>query len=617
LSQGRLRRAALAFVVTQFVLAQTQTAGAADLGDLSLEQLSNIVVSTVSGRAEPLSRAMGSVYVITSDDIRRYGATTIMEALRLAPNLQIARQGANGYAITARGFNDTLSNKLLVLIDGRSIYTPTFSGVFWDAQDVYLEDIDRIEVVSGPGGVLWGANAVNGVINILTKLSTDTRGTLADAEAGTNEARLEGRYGVKGGYFRVYAQASQLDDTKMPDGTDNMDGGDRFQAGFRSDWDRGANSFTVQGDAYTAESNLEPQPQDLDGFNVLARWNRDLGEGGVLRVQTYYDHTSRESQRLDTADLELAHALRPYGRHSLLWGGGARWAHDRIENSAAFAFIPADKTLDTWNVYLQDVISLNETVDMTVGARVDANEYTGVEVLPSIRVGWRPMPDSLLWGAVSRAVREPARIDREFYIPGVAPFALAGGPDFESEISYVYEVGYRSQQQARFSWAATIFYHELHDQRSISPGPTAAVVANDREGHTVGIESWGTYRAFDWWRLWFGYTYLDKDLKVKPGAVDLQPASGLGGDPKQWAKVRSAFDLGKSVELDVMIRYYDRLENIDVPSYTAVDFRVGWTVTHHVELSLFVQNLFDDDHIEWAPGAELDRAAVLKALFRF
>ena len=612
-----VRVAPLLLAFAGVVLGQTTPPRARDLGDLSLEQLSNIKVSSVSGRAEPLSRAMGSVYVINGDDIRRYGATTIMKALRLAPNLQVARVGANRFAITARGFNDILSNKLLVLIDGRSIYTPTFSGVFWDAQDLMLEDIDRIEVISGPGGVLWGANAVNGVINIVTKPSTDTRDTLIAVEGGNTEARVEGRYGVKGGYLRAYAQASRLDDTSMPNGTDNMDGGDRFQAGFRSDWDHGKNSFTVQGDAYTAESNLQPQPQELDGFNVLGRWNRDLGKGGLLRAQVYYDYSSRQAQQLDTADFELAHALRPYGRHSLLWGAGFRWSHDRIENSTAFAFLPADKTLNTWNFYLQDVITLGEDLDMTVGARVDRNTYTGVEVLPSIRFGWRPKADSILWAAVSRAVREPARIDREFFLPGGPPFALAGGPDFESEISYVYEVGYRSQQLERLSWAATLFYHQLEDQRSIAPGATAAVVANDREGHTAGIETWGAYRVFDWWRIWFGYTYLDKHLTVRAGAVDLQPVSSLGGDPRQWAKFRAAFDVGKSIELDVSVRFYDRLESIAVPSYTAVDLRAGWRLTRHIDLSLVLQNVLDDDHIEWSPGAELERAAYLKALVRF
>jgi iron complex outermembrane receptor protein len=607
----------LLLAFAQVALGQARPLAARDLGDMSLEQLSNIVVSTVSGRAEPLSRAMGSVYVITGDDIRRYGATTIMEALRLAPNLQVARTGASGYAITARGFNDTLSNKLLVLIDGRSIYTPTFSGVFWDAQDVMLEDIDRIEVISGPGGVLWGANAVNGVINILTKSSADTRGALIGVEGGNTELRAEGRYGGSDGRYRVYAQASSIDDTEMPDGTDNMDGTDRYQAGFRSDFAVGKSGFTVQGDVYRSENDLEPEPEEQSGFNVLGRWTRDLGEGASLRVQAYYDHTSRSFQKLDTADLELAHVMRLQGRHTLLWGGGFRWSHDRIDDTVGFAFIPGDKTLQSWNVYAQDVIALTDTVDMTVGARIDSNEYTGVEPLPSIRVGWRPKADSLLWGAVSRAVREPARIDRDLFIPEVSPFLLAGGPDFQPEISYVYELGYRSQQMKRLSWSATFFYHQLQNQRSISPGATAAFIANDREGHTKGVETWGAYRALEWWRLWFGYTYLDKDLKVRDGAVDLQSPSGLGGDPRQWARVRSAFDIGRSVELDVTARFYDRLENVDVPSYTAVDVRLGWTVSKHVELSLFLQNALDDDHIEWAPGAELTRAAYLKALVRF
>ncbi len=588
-----------------------------DLGDLSLEELSKIVVSTVSGRDEPLSRAKSSVYVIDAEEIRRSGATTIPEALRLAPNLQVARTSANGYAISARGFNNVLANKLLVLIDGRSVYTPTFSGVFWDAQDVMLEDIERIEVISGPGGVLWGANAVNGVINILSKRASETRGGVAVAGAGNTQALVEGRYGGASGTYRAYVKASRLDDTSFPDGTENTDGTDRIQTGFRSDWTSGTSGFTVQGDVYAAEDEGEPEPQELRGANVLGRYTLDRGDGDRLRVQAYYDYTSRRQQTLDTADLAFEQVLRARNAHSVMWGGGLRYVRDRIENTAALAILPADKDLTSWNVYAQDDILLRDDLDLAIGIKVDRNAYTGVEYLPSARLGWRSSENDLLWAAVSRTVRTPSRFDRELFLPGAPPFLLAGGPEFESEISYAYELGYRAQPIHRFSWSATAFYTQLEHQRSISPGPTAAFVANDREGHSAGIEAWAAYSVTDHWRVTGGYTYLGIDLHVRSGAVDLQPESSIGADPRHWFKLRSALDLGRAWEIDAFLRHYDELDDIDVPAYTAVDARVAWSTSDSVELSLLLQNVFDDEHIEWSPGAEFERAAFLKARLRF
>ena len=590
-----------------------------DLADLSLEQLANVVVSTVSGRAEPISRALASVYVITADDIRRSGATSLMEALRLAPNLEVARTGTNGYAITARGFNGTFANKLLVLIDGRSIYTPTFSGVFWDAQDVMLEDVDRIEVISGPGGVLWGANAVNGVINVLTKPAADTRDGLITAGGGNAESRLQGRYGgrFESGHYRGYAQLSRQENSEQPDGLENADGDDRLQGGFRTDWSTGPNAWTVQGDGYGSRNNQEPDPQELRGANLLGRWSRDLGGGDSLRVQVYYDDTSRAQQRLDTADFEFGHALAPRGAHRLLWGAGARRARDRIDNTAAFAFIPDDKDLNSWNLYVQDEIALRDDLDATVGVRADRNSYTGVEYLPSLRLGWRPGEKDLLWASASRAVRTPSRFDRELFLPGTPPFLLAGGPDFEPEIADVYEIGYRSQPISRVGYSATAFYHDLEKQRSIAPGPAAAVVANGREGHAEGFETWGYWLVTDRWRLSGGYTHLHKNLTVRSGEIDLQPESSIGSDPEQWWKLRSALDLGRSWELDLLARRYGALDTIDVPAYLAVDARVGWSPSARIELSMWMRNLTDAGHIEWSPGAEFDRTAYFEVLFRF
>jgi iron complex outermembrane receptor protein len=593
---------------------------AASLADLSLEELANIVVTSVSGRAEPLSGALASVYVISAEDIRRSGANSIGEALRLAPNLQVARSGANGWAITARGFNDVLSNKLLVLIDGRAIYTPTFSGVFWDAQDVMLEDVERIEVISGPGGVLWGANAVNGVINILTRSAADTRGTLLAGGAGRNEAIVSARHGrgFASGAWRIYAKSVSRENLEQENGTERRDGHDRLQTGFRTDWKSGTDGYTLQGDLYYDENSQQPQPQELRGANLLGRWSRDLGGGAALRVQAYYDRTSREQQHLDTGDLDLQHAMRARGAHRLLWGAGLRYQRDRIVNSAALAIIPPEKDLTSWNVYAQDEITLREDLGFTLGAKVDHNVYTGAELLPSARLGWRPGRDHLVWTAWSRALRTPSRFDRELFLPGNPPFALAGGPQFESEVAYVYELGYRGQPLERLSWSATAFYHDLDKVRTVAPGAGGATVSNGRDGHTKGVETWAAYRVSERWRLQGGYTHLDTRLRVKEGQVDLQPSTSLGSDPDAWWSLRSSHDLGASLELDFMARRYGRLENRSVPDYTALDVRLGWVASRSVELSVLLQNLLDPGHVEWGPGAaELERGAYFKAQLRF
>ena len=614
--------AAVLFTATAAPAAEpagTTLLGARDLGELSLEQLSSVVVSTVSGRAQPLSGALGSVYVISGDDIRRAGATSLTEALRLAPTLQVARAGAMGYAISARGFNGTLANKLLVLIDGRSIYTPTFSGVFWEAHDVLLEDVERIEVISGPGGVLWGANAVNGVINVITRSSAGTRDTIAGAGAGTNEAGAFARHGgtFAGGGFRVYAKRWRWDNLEGADGAERRDGWDRLQAGFRADWWGADDTLTVQGEVYAAERIDGPPTQDLHGGHLLARWERRLGDGDALRVQAYYDRSSREQQHLDAADLDLQWARARRDGHRLLFGGGLRYARDRIVNTAALALLPADKDLPSWNAYVVDEITLGPDVELSVGAKVDHNAYTGAEFLPSLRIGWRPEPEHLLWSAASRAVRAPSRFDRELFLPGRPPYLLAGGPDFRSEVARVVELGYRGQLSAHTTLSATFFFHDLDRVRTIGPGPAGARVENHREGSTRGVEAWGSVRLTPGWRLQAGYTHLETRLRVLPGRTDLQPAQNIASDPRAWWNLRSTHDLGRGWELDLLARRQGALVERGVPAYTAVDLRLGWT-SPAVDVSLQVQNLFDPVHAEWAPGAaELRRAAFVRATLRF
>src|SRR5438552_11121534 len=413
------RRALVFNVFLVSAAAGAQPMRVADIGDLSIEELSNIKITSVSRHAERLSDAPAAIFVITGEDIRRSGATRLSEALRLAPNLEVARTSASSYAISARGFNNTIANKLLVLIDGRTVYTPLFSGVFWDAQDVMLEDVERIEVISGPGATLWGANAVNGVINVITRRAAETQGTLLAAGAGNLERGAAARQGGKlgeDGAFRVYGKVSDRDRTLRADGTSAHDSWDSGQAGFRADWGTAAGAFTLQGDAYRGTIDQASGDIRISGGNVLGRWARQLSGGDRVQVQAYFDNTEREipgtfTERLNILDVEFQHALRVGSQHSVIWGGGYRRADDHVSNTAAIAFLPADRNLRWGNLFVQDEIALHgDQLRLTLGTKAQSNPYTGTEFLPSARIAWKPDASRLVWSALSRAVRAPARL---------------------------------------------------------------------------------------------------------------------------------------------------------------------------------------------------------------
>ncbi len=601
-----------------------------EFADLSLEELGSIDVTSVSKKAERLSDAAASIFVITGEDIRRSGATSLPEALRLAPNLQVSRVNASSYAISARGFNSTAGNKLLVLIDGRSVYTPLFSGVFWDVQDVLLEDVERIEVISGPGATLWGANAVNGVINVITRSARDTQGGFVAAGAGNLEAGGAARYGAQldsGGHFRVYGKYFDRQNTERADGSDVRDGWDKGQMGFRADWNGASDSFTLQGDAY--DGKLEQQPQgtaDIGGMNLLARWSRAFADGSSIRLQGYYDQTKRDipglfGEDLDILDVELQHSIRPMAGHEVVWGGGYRYANDSVTNSAALAFIPPDRNLYWANLFVQDGIALRDNLHFTLGAKVEHNVYTGYEFLPSARIAWKPAPERLIWSAVSRAVRAPSRIDREFFVPANPPFQIAGGPDFRSEVSNTFELGYRAQPTSAVSYSVTAFY-SVHDHiRSLEPAPGGGlVIGNGIEGKTSGVEAWGSYQATRAWRLNGGVVLLRQRLELKPDSASPQGVSTEGNDPKHHWMLRSLYELTERHELDIIVRRVGELPNPVVPTYTAVDARFGWKADRNLELSLTLQNMFDPSHAEFgspATRSELERSAFAKLLWRF
>jgi iron complex outermembrane receptor protein len=592
------------------------------LAELSLEELMNIEVTSVSKKTERLSDAAAAIFVITREDIRRSGYTSIPEILRLAPNLQVARVNSSQYAIAARGFNGTAANKLLVLIDGRSVYTPLFSGVFWDVQDTLIEDIERIEVISGPGGTLWGSNAVNGVINIITRRSQDTKGALVSLGAGTEELGAGVRYGAKLGEnatLRVYGKGFNRDNTVRGNGTNVEDSWKKGQVGFRTDWGRGSDALTLQGDGYTGTIDQMGDDNSISGANLLARWNRTLEGGSALQVQGYFDRTRRVvpgtfGELVDTYDIEAQHRFQVGVSHEITWGGGYRLIHDAVTNSAVLAFLPNVRVLTLANGFLQDSIALRERLKLTLGVKLERNSYTGVEAQPSARLAWKFRDDALLWSAVSRVVRTPSRLDRDLFAPGNPPFTvLAGGPNFKSEKLTAYEIGYRAQPTPHASFSVSTFYNMYDDLRSIERLPGGApMLTNQMKGYTYGVETWASYRVRDWWRLSAGYNYLKEKLGFEAGSLDRNTAAA-GNDPAHQFSTRSAMNLAHNLEWDAGLRVIGALASPDVRNYVTLDTRLGWTFMKGAELSLIGYNLLDHDHPEF--GAAATRSEVARAFY--
>jgi iron complex outermembrane recepter protein len=608
------------------------------LKKLSIEELMNLEVTSVSKRPEKLSETASGIQVVSAEDIRRAGATSVPEALRLAANLQVARVDSRQWAITARGFNNTLANKMLVLIDGRTVYTPLYAGVFWDAQDTLLEDIDRLEVISGPGATQWGANAVNGVINITTRSAADTQGALLIGAGGSELRTLGGlRYGGEISpdvHYRVYGKYAARGDSALPNGQDGGDDWHMAQGGFRLD--RGSSDgdlLTVQGDVYdgTMEQALTTADTEVDGHNLLARWSRRLAEDSDLQVQVYYDSTHRSipnsiTQNLDTYDLDFQHRFPLGGAHDVVWGLSYRLVEDDIVNPATLAFLPARVSQHWYGGFAQDEITLRpDELYLTLGAKLEHNDYTGMEVQPSVRLTWRPGEDQTLWSAVSRAVRTPSRIDRDFYAPATPPFTLLqGGPDFVSEKLLSYELGYRVQPHPQLALGVATFYNDYDDLRSVEPvnppAPFPFVLANGLKGKSYGAELTADYHVTDTWRLRAGYTELRSHSEPKPGSLDRTSSRSVALDPHRQALLRSSLDLAGNVQCDLALRYVGSIDTQDVPAYTELDLRLGWRPTPAWELSLVGQNLLHDRHAEFGAAAtrrEIERSAYARIVWTY
>jgi iron complex outermembrane receptor protein len=628
---------------------------------LDVEALMNVEVTSVSRREEPLRDAAAAIAVVTQETLRRSGAATIPDALRLVPGMHVGQQTASSWAVSSRGFSSVTSEKLLVLSDTRSIYTPLFSGVLWDVQDYLLEDVDRIEVIRGPGAALWGSNAVNGVINITTRSARDTHGAYVELGTGTfDRLQAAARYGGEtagGMHYRIFGKYLDRDDT-VHLATDTDDEWRLGHVGFRTDWD-GADrdSFTVQGDAYHGDvGKLQPSVTiigrdnpvgELDthvsGGNILARWRHDAGEASEMQLRAYYDYTRRDDpsylDTLHTFDLDLQQRLAAFERQEILWGVSYRLTSNRNRSGGIFAVDPEESNDQLLSGFIQDQLTLG-AVHLTLGTKVEKNDFSGFEVQPSVRAAWSPSDGQTLWSAVSRAVRVPTRLERDIAIeatpPGSNPvYQLLGNDDFAAERLIAYEAGYRWVARPGLSFDLALFYNDYDRLASLELG-TPYVGADGRvvvpivnENLTAGYAR-GAELLVEWspianWHLAANYTRLD--MSLTPAGLDVNRGEWAeGATPRNIAGLRSLLTFGERCELDAQYRYQSRIDSNPVvvsgegiDAYSELDVRLGWRVSRQWELSLQGQNLLHDEHVEFGPPegrGSLERAAYLKAVWR-
>jgi iron complex outermembrane receptor protein len=602
----------------------SNTPSPTELKKLSLEELVDLEVTSASRRPEKLSQTASAVDVITAEDIERAGVTNIPDALRLGTEMDVAQVDGHSWAISARGFANMASNKLQVLMDGRSLYTPLFSGVFWDVQQTFLPDIEQIEIIRGPGATLWGANAVNGVINIRTKSADETQGFMLYGGGGFEQDDFEGmRYGGKLGtntYYRVYVMHQDNDGLPLQVGSAEDDmhitqGGFRIDSKYHPD-----DTFTFQGDFYAGTfEQLNTDDVDVNGQDVIARWTHQFDKDSSLMLQAYYDRTYRlipttfEEER-NTFDLELQHEVR-FDEHYIVYGAEYRLSHDDIANiGPGLAFIPATDTEHLLSGYLQDEWHIvPDTFYLTGGSKFEYNSFSGFEVQPTGRFTWLPTTNQTIWGAISRAVRTPTRLDQDLVAPNPAfatPFLLAN-PDFESETLVAYELGYRIKPNNDLSFDLTGFYNDYDDLRSVEPLRHGRLtIENKLEGQTAGGSLATRWHIFDWWHLDGSIWGISEDIHKKAGGHDISHARAETNDPDVAFMAHSGMDLPWNLMLDAYLRYVDDLPHPRTNSYLTGDVRLAWSPRKNCVFAIVGRNLFDNAHPEFAatPTREVERS---------
>jgi len=605
------------------------------------------------------------LYVIGQEEIRRSGHTSIPELLRLVPGVNVARISANHWAISARGFNGLYANNLLVLMDGRTVYSPTFAGVHWAMQDTLIADIDRIEVIRGPGGTIWGANAVNGVINIITKAAKDTQGGLIQAGAGDSEKALFSmRYGGElgeGAHFRTYGKMTRHEDFTGRDSNGAHDQWDSLRWAGRVDWTLSsdelfmfeANLFDVEANQTVIDSSLAllttqlvKDTYNLRGGHLLFHWQHHPTVGANWQLRGFLDRTERDDinleERVTTFDLELQRRSQWHPDHEVTWGLGYRRVKDHFDNSFTVIFTPEEEDTELYSAFVQNEARLSENLRLTLGGKWEHNDYSGYEIQPSARLWWRPAEGHSLWGAMSKAVRTPARAHKDMrlntsIIPGPLPTVIAasGNPDFKPEKVLAYELGYRGWLSKSLTLDAAVFYNEHRDNLTAearapfletSPPITYLVVPvmfdNQLDGASYGLELVLNWQISPRWRSTATYSWLDIELHTKSGATNRdREAQFEGNSPAHQLQLRTSIDLGDQWELDTVAYYTDELPRLDVDAYTRLDVRLGWRPDDEWNLSLSLQNLLDDEHPEYRAAevgnTNVPRSVVGKVTWQF
>ena len=602
-----------------------------DITKMSLDQLQNVEVTSVSKKSERAFDAAAAIYVITKQDIKRSGATSVPEALRLAPGMQVARVGTDKWAISIRGFNDQFSNKLLVLIDGRSVYTPLFSGVYWDVQDIPLEDVKQIEVIRGPGATLWGSNAVNGVINIITEEAVDTHGKFVSTTVGNKEDSITTRVGDKVGddvFYRIYGKYTRnAQETFVSNGKGAGDDSSSGRSGFRVDWEKSINDFvTVQGDVYrNGENQVDSLPtlsapfrittldQDLaTGGNTLARWKHTYASGADSTLQMYVDHTARNNlywkQLVDTADIDFQHSLPVMYRQEVTMGTGYRLISDHISPTPYVYFIQDSKQTSVFSAFIQDKIHLIENrLFLTLGSKYEDSFYVKNQFQPSARLSLKPADNQTIWASVSKADRVPNRtMDYITYnvagtprgFAGLVGSNVAGIPEADSEQLVAYETGYRIQPIKELTFDFTTYYNDykkLASYVSVPGMPLRQAPGNDISGESHGFEISSTWQVNHNWDVSANYTLLRMNLSV-PNATPLATA---GKNPQNQYNITSHYVFPHNIEMNNTLYYVSDLPAISVPSYTRFDTGFTWKPKQYLELSLVGQNLFNSSQFEY------------------
>ena len=624
---------ALLFCGATGIPAQTTTQ---DLKQLSIEELMQVNVTLAARRPEPVATTPAAISVITGDDIRRAGVTTIADAIALADGVEVARFNNGTWSITARGFNAVTANKMLVMIDGRTVYSPLFSGVFWTALDYVLEDIDRIEVIRGPGATLWGANAVNGVVNIITRSARDTRGTYVRVGGGGEDPGIaEVRYG--GGTattaFRGYGKYAARGSQQYADASSAGDRRVRGQAGFRVDGgSTGSTSWFLKGDLFHSIDDLPDRPNaEFTTGDLQVQWSDAISSRSNLQVRSYFNHEYRRvplqfTHHLNTVDVDVQDSYT-LTRHSLVFGGGYRYNHDDTLGTDVLTFDPRSRPYPIENTFVQDDVALlPRRLYVTAGIKYERNAFNGGAWQPDVRARLLLPRQQMLWGSVAHAVRRPTRFDDDIIVKGpTGAVLIVGNKDFLSESLVASEIGYRLQPSAFFSGDATFFIHHYDNLRSQDAQPGASpfplVIGNSLEGRSRGVELALNVQPVRWWRSHLSYTRLDVSVTKAAGSRDVGGGATEANDPPYIVQFRNSLDLPRHLEADARIRSVAALPNPVVPAFTEMAARLGWRPTLHLELAVEGEDLLHDRHAEFNPVArgfeEFERSVRLMLTTRF